>query len=58
MENLQDFINLLGNGFFPIVACGIMFYQNSKLQETLKEVSSSLLLMNERIEKMEDKLEK
>ena len=53
MENLSDFVNIFGNGFFPIVACAVMFWQNSKLQNTLTEICSSLALMNERIRKIE-----
>lgn len=40
---------------FPIACCCVMFWQNSKLQETLSTMSSSLELMNERLSKLEEK---
>ena len=40
---------------FPIACCCVMFWQNSKLQETLSAMSSSLELMNERLSKLEDR---
>ena len=54
MENLSDFVNIFGNGFFPIVACAVMFWQNSKFQNTMSEICSNLALMNERLRKIEN----
>ena len=48
---------LVGSLGFPIVACCVMFYQNSKLQETLSELGTTLTTMNERISNIENKLE-
>ena len=28
---------------FPIVACGVLFYQNSKLSETIGELNKTLI---------------
>lgn len=28
---------------FPIVACGVLFYQNSKLSETISELNKTLV---------------
>lgn len=55
MDGLQDFIQMFGNGFFPIIACCVMFWLLSKLQKTLTEISESLVLMNERLKDIENK---
>lgn len=55
MDGLTEFIQMFGNGFFPIVCCGVMFWQNTKLQTTLTNISESLALMNERIKDIEMK---
>ena len=46
MENIATLISTLG---FPIAACVVMFWQNGKLQKTLSDLSTTLTLMNERI---------
>ena len=45
---------LIGNVGFPIAACCIMFYQNSKMQETLTELTKTLSTMNERLSDVEE----
>ena len=55
MDGLQEFVNVFGNGFFPIVCCGVLFWLLSKLQKTLTEISESLVLMNERLKDIENK---
>lgn len=45
---------LIGSLGFPIAACCIMFYQNSKMQETLTELTKTLTTMNERLSDVED----
>ena len=50
MDGLQEFINMFGNGFFPIVACAVMFWQNGKLRDTLTEIAKTLVKMNEDID--------
>lgn len=54
---LDILTNLIGSVGFPIAACCVMFYQNSKLQSTLSELTKTLVLMSERIENLEDKIE-
>lgn len=44
---------LIGSLGFPIAACCIMFYQNSKMQETLTELTKTLSTMNERLSDVE-----
>lgn len=45
---------LIGSVGFPIAACCIMFYQNSKLQDTLTELTKTLSTMNERLSDVEE----
>lgn len=39
---------------FPIVACCVMFYQNSKLQETLTDTVVTLQKMCDRMDNIEE----
>ena len=55
---LNDIVQALGNGFFPIVACGFMFYQNSKLQETLVSIEKTMAVLTEKITEIEHDLDK
>lgn len=54
---LEILTNLIGSVGFPIAACCVMFYQNSKLQSTLNELTKTLVLMSERIENIEDSID-
>ena len=38
---------------FPIAACCVMFYQNSKLQETLQDVTVTMQTLVDKIEAIE-----
>lgn len=42
---------------FPIAACCVMFYQNSKMQETLKDVSIAMQSLVTEINSIKDKLD-
>lgn len=55
--DIQVISQLIGSLGFPIVCCIVMFYQNGKLQETLSELTQTLVSMNERIKDIEDKIE-
>lgn len=46
--------SLISSVGFPIVACCVMFYQNSELQKTLTELTKTLATMNDRISNIED----
>lgn len=48
---------LVGSLGFPIVACCVMFKQNSELQKTLTDLTSTLSTMNTRLDDIEQKLE-
>lgn len=49
---LQTFIGTLG---FPIFACCMMFVQNNKLQDTLKDISVTMQKMADGIQDLESK---
>lgn len=55
--DFEVWINLIGSVGFPIAACVFMFKQNSKLSDTLAELSTTLTLMNERISNIENKID-
>lgn len=55
--DFEVWINLIGSVGFPIAACVFMFKQNSKLSDTLAELSTTLTLMNERISNIESKID-
>lgn len=40
---------------FPIAACCVMFMQNNKLQDTLKDISVTMQKMADAIDDMEEK---
>ena len=52
---ITQLINSVG---FPIVCCGVLFWNNYKLTSTITELTSTLKLIDERIEKLENKFEK
>ena len=52
--DINGITTLVGSLGFPIAACCVMFYQNSKLQETLNELSKTLTSMNERLTDIEN----
>ena len=54
VNELTQLINSVG---FPIVCCGILFWNNYKLTSTITELTSTLKLIDERIEKLENKIQ-
>lgn len=40
---------------FPIAACCVMFFQNNKLQDTLKDISVTMQKMADAIDDLEKK---
>lgn len=56
--DVTEITNLIGNVYFPIAACIIMFMQNSKMHETLTKLSETLSLMSERLKDVEDAIKK
>lgn len=49
---------LIGSVGFPIAACCVMFYQNSKMQETLSSIATAMSSMTDKIRDIETKLNK
>lgn len=49
---------LIGSVGFPIAACCVMFYQNSKMQETLSSIATVMSSMTDKIRDIETKLNK
>lgn len=49
---------LIGSVGFPIAACCVMFYQNSKMQETLTSIATAMASMTDKIRDIETKLNK
>ena len=54
---MQEIATLISTVGFPIACCVVMFIQNDKLQKTLSEIANTMTLLNERIGKIEDKIE-
>lgn len=44
---------LIGTVGFPIACCVVMFYQNSKLQETLQTLTVTLQKIDDRLSELE-----
>lgn len=49
---------IIGSVGFPIAACCVMFYQNSKMQETLTSIATAMASMTDKIRDIETKLNK
>lgn len=54
--NVNELTQLINSVGFPIVCCGILFWNNYKLTSTITELTSTLKLIDERIEKLENKI--
>lgn len=52
METLITAISTVG---FPIAACCVMFFQNNKLQDTLKDICVTMQKMADAIDDLEKK---
>ena len=49
---------LIGTVGFPIACCVVMFYQNSKLQETLQTLTVTLQKIDDRLSEVETAVNK
>lgn len=56
--NFEVISQLIGSVGFPIAACCVMFYQNSKMQETLSSIAAAMSSMTDKIRDIETKLNK
>ena len=52
---ISVFIELLSTVGFPIAACCVMFIQNNKLQDTLKDICVTMQKMADEIEDIGDR---
>ena len=55
-SNVNEITQLINSVGFPIVCCGVLFWNNYKLTSTITELTSTLKLIDERIEKLENKI--
>lgn len=58
MEGIEIIVQIIGTTGFPIAACVYMFRICSSLTETISKLDKNLTVMNERLTKIENKLEK
>lgn len=56
--NVNDISTLISSVGFPIVACVFMYIQQTKLNETIRELSATLKAIDTRLDTMEEKLNK
>ena len=55
--NVNEITQLINSVGFPIVCCGVLFWNNYKLTTTITELTSTLKVIDERIEKLENKMQ-
>lgn len=55
MMDANILIQAISTVGFPIVACCVMFMQNNKLQDTLKDISVTMQKMADAIDDLEKK---
>ena len=55
---IEEITQIITNVGFPIACCIVLFYNNSKFNDTLNNLNVTLKEISTRIEKIEDKLEK
>lgn len=55
MTDFSLIVNLIEAVGFPIFACCFMFYNNNKLIKELSKLNSILEILNDRINRLEDK---
>lgn len=56
--NVTELTQVISTVGFPIAACCVMFYQNSKMQETLHEVTLTMQSLVDKIESIESKVDR
>lgn len=56
--NVADITTLISNVGFPIACCCAMFYQNSKLQTTLQDLTVTLQKIDDRLGALESAVKK
>lgn len=56
--DVNALVTVISTVGFPIAACCVMFMQNNKLQDTLKDISVTMQKMADAIDDMEKKNDK
>ena len=51
--DITTFAQIVSSVGFPIAACCVMFFQNNKLQDTLKDISVTMQKMADAIDDLE-----
>ena len=54
--DFNEIVQVFGNGFFPMLACGLLFKLFYDMSKTLEGLNTSLQIMNERLTDIENKL--
>lgn len=54
--DIEMVFSLIGSVGFPIVACVALFKLFNDMQKTLADLNTSLMIMNERISEIENKM--
>ena len=54
--NVSEITQLINSVGFPIVCCAVLFWNNYKLTGTITELTATLKVIDERIEKLENKM--
>lgn len=52
--DITVFAQIVSSVGFPIAACCVMFFQNNKLQDTLKEIAVTMQKMADAIDDLEE----
>ena len=55
---MQELVNLVKDVGFPIACCIVLFLQQNKLTKTLGELSTTMSVINARLDNIEDTLQK
>ena len=53
--DVNALVTIISTVGFPIAACCVMFFQNNKLQDTLKDISVTMQKMADGLEDLERK---
>lgn len=56
--SINEITQLINSVGFPIVCCAVLFWNNYKMTTTITELTSTLKVIDERIEKIENSIDK
>ena len=55
---MEEFVNLIKDVGFPIACCVVLFIQQNKLTKTLGDLSTTMSVINARLDNIEDAIKK